>query len=114
MRATLLTLALLALLAPEPNRAGPPPKTDLNTATRAELEALPGVGPVFAKRILAMRARNGPFRCVEEIRSVPRLPEKTILRLLTLLTVSGDETRSDCAALESARRGRPPDAPARQ
>jgi competence protein ComEA len=50
-------------------RAGGP--VDLNTAGAAELEALPGVGPVLAQRILDHREQHGPFGAVEELEDVP-------------------------------------------
>jgi competence protein ComEA len=46
-------------------------RVDLNTATAAELDALPGIGPVLAQRIVDHRGRNGPFRTVEELDDVP-------------------------------------------
>ena len=53
-----------AAVAREPEPAAPPPdpRLDLNRATAAELQALPGIGPVGARRIVAERERNGPFR----------------------------------------------------
>jgi competence protein ComEA len=47
--------------------AGP---LDLNTATQAQLEELPGVGPSTAKAILDYREKNGRFRAVEELLDV--------------------------------------------
>ena len=47
--------------------AGP---LDLNTATQAQLEELPGVGPSTAKAILEYREKNGRFRAVEELLDV--------------------------------------------
>jgi len=46
------------------------PKLDLNTATAQELEALPGIGPVLARRIVEYRDRYGPFQKVEDLLAV--------------------------------------------
>jgi competence protein ComEA len=43
---------------------------DLNTATAADLEELPGVGPVLAGRIVAWREENGPFTAVDQLLEV--------------------------------------------
>ena len=48
----------------------PAAPVDLNVATMAELEALPGVGPATAQAILTYRERNGPFRTVEDLGEV--------------------------------------------
>lgn len=49
---------------------------NLNTATVAELEALPGVGPVLARRIIEFREKKGGFRRVEELLAIPGISEK--------------------------------------
>lgn len=48
-----------------------PGPLDLNRATLAELDTLPGVGPATARAIVAHRERNGPFRSVSELTRVP-------------------------------------------
>lgn len=48
---------------------------DLNRATPAELEALPGVGPVLAERIVAYRDLHGPFAVVEDLLDVGGIGE---------------------------------------
>jgi competence protein ComEA len=47
-----------------------PPRVSLNTATQAELERLPGIGPALAARIIEHRQRYGPFRRAEHVMMV--------------------------------------------
>lgn len=62
-------------------------QVDLNTATQAELEALPGVGPATAQAILAWRRDHGRFTRVEELQEVDGIGPKTFSRLAPLVTV---------------------------
>jgi competence protein ComEA len=50
--------------------AGPGELLDLNTATVADLDALPGIGPVLAQRIVDHRTAHGPFTSVDELDDV--------------------------------------------
>jgi competence protein ComEA len=60
---------------------------NLNRATAAELEELPGIGPVLAERIMAFREANGGFRSVEDLQRVSGIGEKTFAALKDLVTV---------------------------
>lgn len=46
-------------------------RVDVNTATAAQLESLPGVGEALAARIVAWREAHGPFRNAEALMDVP-------------------------------------------
>jgi competence protein ComEA len=56
-------------VVPSQTTSGQPTKRtiDLNHATLAELQSLPGIGPATAKRILAYRRKNPPFRKVDDL-----------------------------------------------
>jgi competence protein ComEA len=60
---------------------------NLNTATLAQLDALPGVGPVLAQRILDYRTRHGGFRSVGELRQVDGFGDSRYEQLKDLVTV---------------------------
>lgn len=61
---------------------------NLNTATQAQLETLPGVGAKAAERILEYRQKNGQFRKIEDLMNVKGIGEKSFLKLKPLLTVT--------------------------
>ena len=71
------------------SKAAPAPTApiNLNTATQAQLETLPGVGPKAAQRILEYRKQNGPFKKIEDLMNVKGFGEKTFLKLKPMLTV---------------------------
>lgn len=50
----------------------------LNSATAAELEELPRIGPAMAERIVAYREENGPFTSVDQLLEVSGIGEKTL------------------------------------
>ena len=60
---------------------------DLNTATVAQLDALPGVGPVIAGRIVAWRQENGRFTTVDDLSEVQGIGDATMARLRPLVRV---------------------------
>ncbi len=60
-------------------------RVSINTATAAELEALPGIGPVTAARIVEHRTKNGPFSRIEELRDLRLVSAATFERIKDLI-----------------------------
>jgi competence protein ComEA len=60
---------------------------NLNSATQAEIEALPGIGPVLAGSIIDERTRRGGFRSINELRDVRGIGEKRFADLRDKVTV---------------------------
>ena len=56
------------------------PSIDINAAAATELEAVPGIGPALAARIVAYREENGPFTSLDEVADVagitPRIADE--------------------------------------
>lgn len=76
--------------AAAPGAADPPApagKVNLNTAAVAQLDALPGVGPVTAQRIVEWRTRNGRFARVDQLREIEGIGERKLGQLRDLVTV---------------------------
>jgi len=71
-----------------PSDASEPAPLNLNTATEAELLALPGVGPAKAKAILAFREAHGGFQSVSQLLRIKGFGRATFKRLRPLLGVA--------------------------
>ena len=67
---------------------------DINTATVADLEGLPGVGRRTAERIVEHRQKNGAFKKIEELMNVKGIGEKSFLKLKPLIAVSAKGERT--------------------
>ncbi|WP_408649072.1 helix-hairpin-helix domain-containing protein [Streptomyces poriticola] len=65
--------------------AAPAAPVSLNTATADQLDTLPGVGPVLARRIVDHRTRHGGFRSVEELREVNGIGDRRFADLRDLV-----------------------------
>ncbi len=68
----------------EPQQSFP---ININTATAEELMALPGIGEVLAGRIVSYRIAHGEFSSVDELLQVDGIGEKTMEKILGLITV---------------------------
>ncbi|MGP5414115.1 helix-hairpin-helix domain-containing protein [Brachybacterium paraconglomeratum] len=60
---------------------------DLNTASVAELDELPGVGPAIAQRIVDHREQNGPFESVDQLEEVSGIGPATLEKMRDRATV---------------------------
>ena len=94
---TMVALAL-GLFASTAVAQGRTPKTpaapvltapvNLNTATVAQLDALPGIGKATAERIVEYRQKSGGFKKTEDLMNVRGIGEKNFLKLKSMITVS--------------------------
>lgn len=62
-------------------------KVSLSSATQAQLETLPGIGPGLAQQIINYRQTHGGFKTIEEIMAVPGIGPKTFEKIKSRLTL---------------------------
>ncbi|MBG6213500.1 MAG: helix-hairpin-helix domain-containing protein [Cryobacterium sp.] len=79
--------ALTAAPAGSAGANAPAAKVNLNTATVADLDSLPRIGPTMAQRIIDYRTTNGRFTSVDGLRDVAGIGDKTFEALKDLITV---------------------------
>jgi len=65
---------------------------NLNTATAAQLQELPGIGAATAKRIIEYREKNGGFKKIEELMNVRGISESRFVKIKDRLTVSAPKS----------------------
>ena len=95
----MLALAMPAARAQEKAEKAKPAASasspiNLNTATAAQLETLPGVGSRTAQLIVEHRQKNGGFKKIEELMNIKGIGEKSFLKLKPLVTV-GDKSGTE-------------------
>ena len=81
--------------------AAPAAPLNLNTATIAQLQALPGVGAATAKLIVDHRQKNGGFKKVEELMNIKGIGEKSFLKLKPMVTVAPEKSERQSDKNES-------------
>ncbi|AQS59925.1 ComEA family DNA-binding protein [Desulforamulus ferrireducens] len=88
-----ITPGSTVVVAPVPGAKatpGPAPtsgKVNINTASAAELDSLPGIGPALAERIIQYRQTNGLFQEPRDLLNVSGIGEKKFAELEHLITV---------------------------
>jgi competence protein ComEA len=65
---------------------GVAPRVSLSSATIADLDALPGIGPVTAQKILDYRGQHGGFGSVDDLDAIPGIGPARIEQLRDLVT----------------------------
>lgn len=62
-------------------------KVNLNSASKSDLETLPGIGPSKADAIIEYRETTGPYKSIEDLMSISGIGDKTFEKLKDLITV---------------------------
>lgn len=73
-------------VAPPTDASAPGAKVSLASATVEQLDELPGIGPVTARKIVDWRTAHGPFRSVDDLDDVPGIGPARIEQLRELVT----------------------------
>lgn len=75
--------------AQEARPGAPTQAVNVNSGTVTQFEALPGIGPSMAQRIVTYREKNGPFKKLEDLMNIQGIGEKSFLKLRPFLTIGG-------------------------
>lgn len=66
---------------------------DLNTAVAADLEIIPGIGPVLAERIATFRREHGSFKKVDDLLKVKGVGPKNLEKIRPYVVIMASEMR---------------------
>ncbi len=61
-------------------------RVNVNTASAAELESLPGIGPTLSQQIIDYRTRNGPYSTLDDLAGVRGISSRMVEELRDLAT----------------------------
>jgi len=75
--------------------ATPAAPININTATVAQLDSLPGIGTRTAQAIVEHRQKNGGFKKIEELMTIKGIGEKSFLKIKPLVTVGSEKPSGD-------------------
>jgi len=75
------------VIEPPGEETKPDTRVNVNTASQLELEALPGIGPEMAKRIIEYRKTRGKFAAVDDLKNVSGIGDRLLERLKPLVKV---------------------------
>ncbi len=81
---------------------------NVNTATKDELIALPGIGPAKAQAILDHRKANGPFKTVDDLRNVKGIGAKRLEKLRSEVSVGAAVPKATAVSAKAEARGAAP------
>ena len=92
-------------------KAQPAGKVNINSASAQQLEALPGVGPKLAARIVEYRQKAGGFKSAQELMNVKGIGEKNFEKIQAHVTTSGEAPKgASKGAMEAPKGGKAPEA----
>lgn len=85
-------IAALIVTAATLNAQPSAPKVNVNTATAAQLQLLPGIGTVIAQRVIEYRTQHGQFRQASDLMQVKGIGAKKLAALQPFIALTGSST----------------------
>lgn len=70
-------------------------RLNINTATKDELQALPGIGPVLADRIIAFREEHGNFTSISQLTQVEGIGQERLITILEYIIAEESHENTD-------------------